>query len=211
MTRAQLVRRVLKPAAFVAAAAPLGLLVADLFGRLTIVADPIRESQLRTGLAALVLLFCSLAVTPLRRWTGIVELATLRRMLGLWAFAYAALHAGLYFVFDQELDPTLIAADVLKHPWVTVGFAAFVLLLPLAATSTEAMIRRLGGARWRALHRLAYVVAILGVLHFLWLVKKDVREPVAYAFVLAVLLGSRLVPRRRPVAAAPLAGGRNAA
>lgn len=201
----------LKPVAFVGAALPLVLLVADLFGRLTIVADPIRESQLRTGLAALVLLFCSLAVTPLRRWTGIGELATLRRMLGLWAFAYAALHAGLYFVFDQELDPALIAADVVKHPWVTVGFAAFVLLLPLAATSTDGMIRRLGGARWRALHRLAYVVAILGVLHFLWLVKKDVREPLVYAAVLAVLLGARLLPRRRPATATPVARERSAA
>jgi sulfoxide reductase heme-binding subunit YedZ len=158
--------------------------------------EPVDTIQRWTGLPALTFLCLSLAVTPLRRVWGLNGLIRLRRPLGLAAYGYAVLHLLSYLVFDQELSPAGIAADIAKHPWVLVGFSAFLLLTPLALTSTEGWIRRLGGRRWQRLHQLVYPAAILAGLHFLWLVKRDVTKPVAYLIVIAVLLGARVLWRR---------------
>lgn len=179
----------LKAATWIVALVPLAVLVREALTD-DLGADPIRRITLRTGEAALRLLLASLAVTPVRRATGWNRVIQLRRLLGLFAFFYVVLHFATY-LFDQELSPGYIVEDVVKHPYVTAGFTAFVLLIPLAATSTKGMIRRLG-RRWQKLHRLVYVAAVLGVLHFLWLVKKDIREPMIYAAVLALLMAFRL-------------------
>ncbi len=172
--------------------------------------DPVEEIQHRTGLATLILLLITLSITPLRRLTGWNPLIRFRRLAGLFAFFYATLHAFSYFVFDQQLDPVAVGEDVVEHPWVLVGFLAFVLLIPLALTSTRGWIRRLGGARWNRLHRLIYPIAILGVLHFYWLVKKDVSEPVTYGAILLVILGSRVVAVRRSGGRTDRADGKRA-
>lgn len=153
--------------------------------------NPVETLSHRTGDWSLRFLLLTLAVTPLRRLTGWNGLQRFRRMLGLFAFFYVSLHFGVYLIFDQFFDLSAILADVVKRPYITVGFAAFVLLIPLAATSTNRMIKRLG-RNWQRLHRLIYPIAILGVLHYLWLVKADLREPLIYAGVLAVLLGYRV-------------------
>jgi sulfoxide reductase heme-binding subunit YedZ len=154
-------------------------------------ANPIEFITRSTGTWTLVGLLVTLSVTPLRRLTGRADLVRYRRMLGLFAFFYACLHFVTYVWLDQFFDPAAIVRDIVKRPFITVGFAAFVLLLPLAATSTHAMMRRLG-RRWQQLHRLIYVIAVLGVTHFLWLVKKDLTEPLIFGAVLALLLALRL-------------------
>lgn len=168
-------------------------------------ANPIEAITRASGDWTLRFLLITLAVTPLRRLTGLHWLVRLRRMLGLFAFAWASSHFLTYLWLDQFFDLASIAKDILKRPFITVGFTAFVLLIPLAATSTHAAIRRLGGRRWQALHRSVYAIAILGVVHFWWLVKKDIREPLVYALILAVLLGVRAwwreLERRRQLAA----------
>jgi sulfoxide reductase heme-binding subunit YedZ len=155
-------------------------------------ANPIEFITHSTGRWTLTFLLVTLAVTPLRRGLGWNWLLRLRRMLGLYAFFYAALHFSTYLVLDQFFDAAAIAKDVLKRPYITVGFTAFVLLIPLAVTSTNGMVRRLGARRWQLLHRLVYAIAVAGVVHWWWLVKADIRLPLAYAAVLAVLLGMRL-------------------
>ena len=185
----------LRTAAWVGMAFPLaflarGVLIGDLGP------EPVDTLQHWTGLPALTFLWLSLAVTPLRRAWQLNGLIRLRRPLGLAAYGYAVLHLLSYLVFDQELSASEIAKDIAKHPWVLVGFSAFLLLTPLAVTSTEGWIRRLGGRNWQRLHRLVYPAAILASLHFLWLVKRDVTKPVAYLLVLALLLGARLLWRR---------------
>lgn len=193
---------VLKLFLWAACLAPLGVLVYDAFtGNLA--AEAVKDIQHRTGLTALIILFVALTVTPVRRLSGWNEVIRLRRPLGLFAFFYAFLHAFSYFVFDQMMNPADIAEDVMKRPWVTVGFTAFVLMVPLAVTSTTGWIRRLG-KRWQQLHRLVYVIAALGVFHFLWLVKRDVSEPVTYGLILAAILASRLVLNRIPTARKPV-------
>ncbi len=182
----------LKAATFVVCLAPLGLLIWRGFtGGLT--ANPIEFITHTTGWWTLAFLMITLAVTPLRRLLDMPWLLRLRRMLGLYAFFYASLHFLTWLVVDQFFDWQAIVKDIAKRPYITVGFSAFLLLLPLAATSTNAMVRRLGAARWQSLHRLVYVIAILGVVHFWWLVKKDIREPALFATILTVLLGTRLV------------------
>ncbi len=182
----------LKAATFVVCLAPLGLLIWRGFtGGLT--ANPIEFITHTTGWWTLAFLMITLAVTPLRRLLDMPWLLRLRRMLGLYAFFYASLHFLTWLVVDQFFDWQAIVKDIAKRPYITVGFSAFFLLLPLAATSTNAMVRRLGAARWQSLHRLVYVIAILGVVHFWWLVKKDIREPALFATILTVLLGTRLV------------------
>lgn len=153
--------------------------------------NPVETVLHRTGDWALRLLLATLAVTPLRRWTGWPWLLQFRRMLGLLAFAYAALHGTTYVVLDRGLLWEDVVADVLERPYVTVGFTALVLMVPLAATSTRAMMRRLG-SHWQRLHRLVYVIGILAVLHFLWSSKLDRLEPLVYAGLLAGLLLARL-------------------
>jgi sulfoxide reductase heme-binding subunit YedZ len=154
-------------------------------------ANPIEFITRSTGTWALVGLMVTLSVTPMRRLTGRAELVRYRRMLGLFTFFYAALHFITYVWLDQFFDPAAIARDIIKRPFITVGFTAFVLLIPLAATSSNAMMRRFGH-RWRQLHRLIYLVALLGVIHYLWLVKKDLTEPLIYGAVLSLLMTLRL-------------------
>lgn len=164
-------------------------------------ANPIEAITHTTGLWALRFLLVSLAITPLRRVSGWNWLITYRRTFGLLAFTYAVLHVFTYVVLDHYFDSAAIVADIRKRPYVTAGAAAFTCLLPLALTSTRGWIRRLG-KRWVTLHRLAYVAAALVVLHYWWLVKADVRAPLVYGAVLAILLLARLVPgiRRRTAA-----------
>ncbi len=171
-------------------------------------ANPVEFVTHSTGWWALTFLCITLAVTPLRRLSGWQALLRLRRMLGLFAFFYAAVHFVTYVWFDQWFALDDILADVWKRPFITVGFAAFLLLVPLAVTSTNRMMRRLG-RRWSQLHRLAYLVLVLGVLHFWWLKqgKNDLAEPLVFAAVAAVLLGSRLLLRWRQRRAA--AGGQS--
>ncbi|MGH8772776.1 MAG: sulfite oxidase heme-binding subunit YedZ [Burkholderiales bacterium] len=194
MLPAQLKPRIvarLKVAVFVACLLPLARLiflgVTDDLG-----ANPIEFITRSTGTWTLAFLLITLSVTPLRRWLNINWLLRLRRMLGLYAFSYGFLHFATYILLDQFFDWQSIVADVMKRPYITVGFPSFVLLIPLAVTSTNAMIRRLGAKRWQQLHRLVYVIAVGGIIHYWWLVKKDVTEPFYYAMVLALLLGARL-------------------
>jgi methionine sulfoxide reductase heme-binding subunit len=190
-------------AVFTLAALPLAVLVHwGVTGSLG--ANPVEAIQRWLGTWVLVLLLATLAITPLRRLTGWAWLLRLRRMLGLYSFFYALLHVVAFVWLDHWFEWPAIVADVVKRPYLTFGFAAFVLMLPLAATSTNAMVRRLGGRQWQRLHRLVYGIAVLGVLHYWFhkLAKNNLAEPAIYAAVLAVLLGARLfhwwVARRRP-------------
>ena len=181
--------KILKAALFVTALVPASLLVAGVFTD-DLGANPIEYITHETGWFALAFLVVSLTITPLRRVTGWHEIIRVRRMLGLFAFFYATLHLLTWFVFDHMLDVTGMLDDVVKRPYITVGMAAFVMMLPLAVTSNALMIRRLG-RRWQMLHRLAYGAAIAAVVHFWWLVKADIREPQRWALALAVLFGIR--------------------
>ena len=186
----------LKALAFCAALIPLARLAAgaawypEWLG-----ANPAEYITRSTGDWTLRFLLLTLAVTPLRKLTGWHTLARFRRMLGLYAFFYGMVHLSSYLTFDHAFDLTEIVKDILKRPFITVGFTTLVLMLPLTVTSTNKMVRRLGAKRWMALHRLVYLIAPLGVTHFWWMVKKDVTEPALYAAVLAVLLGYRLAAR----------------
>lgn len=158
-------------------------------------ADPVAAIEHALGLWALRLLLLTLAVTPLRQLLGRPELLRFRRLLGLWAFAYASLHFIAWLVLDLRGWWSQVFAEIAERPYITVGFAAWLLLLPLAVTSTRGWMRRLG-RNWGRLHRLVYAIAVLAVLHFWWVVKSDVREPLLYAAILALLLGWRIVRRR---------------
>jgi methionine sulfoxide reductase heme-binding subunit len=194
----------LKPLVFLLCLIPFGQLAYNAYtGDLGV--NPIETITRFTGSWALIFLLGSLAVTPLRRLTRWNELIKFRRMLGLFAFSYALAHFSTYLVLDLFFDWAAIGKDILKRPYVTAGFTAFVLMIPLAITSTAAMIRRLG-KRWQQLHRLVYLAAIGGVIHFYWLVKADIRRPAQYGAVLALLLGYRLVVKLRPRIAARFAG-----
>ena len=153
-------------------------------------ANPVETLSHRTGDWSLRFLLLTLAVTPLRRLTGWNWLLKFRRMLGLFAFFYVCLHLGVYLIFDQFFDPSAILEDIAKRPYITVGFAGFLLLIPLAVTSTNGMIKRLG-RNWQRLHRLVYLIGVLGVVHYWWLVKADISEPLLYAGLLTMLLGYR--------------------
>ena len=158
-------------------------------------ANPIEYIIRDLGTWGLTFLLITLAVTPLRQLANRPWLLRLRRMFGLFAFFYVLLHFVAYLWWDQYFDWTAIWKDVLKRPFISIGFAAFLLLIPLAVTSTNKMIKRLGARRWQLLHRLVYAIAILGVLHFWWLAKRDVTQPLIFAVILAVLLGFRLIYR----------------
>jgi sulfoxide reductase heme-binding subunit YedZ len=166
-------------------------------------ANPIEYITRATGWWTLAMLMITLSVTPVRRLLGAPWLLRLRRMFGLFAFFYASLHFTTYVWLDQFFDLKAIVKDVVKRPFITVGFTAFLLLVPLAVTSTNAMVKRLGARRWQWLHRAVYAIATLGVTHYWWLVKKDITEPVAFAIVLAFLLLARALfrwrERSRPV------------
>jgi len=156
-------------------------------------ANPIEKITRTTGYWTLSFLLITLTITPMRRLSGWSWPARLRRMLGLFVFFYGSLHFLTYLVLDQFFDWTSIVNDIVKRPYITVGFAAFILLIPLAITSTNRMMKRLGGKRWRTLHSLIYLIAVGGVVHYWWLVKKDITNPLAFALLLAVLLGIRLI------------------
>ncbi len=194
--RNQQIRWIIKPALFIVALVPLAFLIYRALNN-DLGANPIETINRYTGDWVLRFLLLTLAITPLRRLTGWNGLLRYRRMLGLFAFFYACLHFLSWAWLDQYFVLADIIRDVAKRPYITVGFACFLMLIPLAVTSTSAMIRRLGAKRWQQLHRLVYLIGIGGVVHFLWLVKSDIREPLVYAAILAVLLGSRLWHRRR--------------
>ena len=180
----------MRVAAFAAALIPfVGLIVGFFTDDLT--ANPIEYITNQTGFAALVLLILTLAVTPFRRLTGWNEFIKLRRMLGLFAFFYGTLHLLTWIVLDKFFDVPFMLEDITERPFITIGMTTWLLLLPLAVTSTQGMIRRLG-RRWQKLHRLAYVAAITGVIHFWWKVKADTREPQFWAIVLTALLAFRV-------------------
>ena len=201
MTRLPSQAAVLKLLAHLAAALPLALMLKNTFSN-SLGADPVRTLTLRTGWWGLSFLLLCLAMTPLRKFTGQTGWIRYRRMLGLWAFAFACCHLSIYLVLDLQGHWTQIFTDILKRPYITVGFTAWLLLIPLALTSTQAMMRKLG-RRWRQLHKLIYLIAPLGVLHFLWLVKKDLTEPLIFAAVLTVLLAARLMKNRPKAAGQP--------
>jgi methionine sulfoxide reductase heme-binding subunit len=182
----------LKPAVFAGALAPLAAILWNASHR-NLGANPIAEALNELGLTALVFLMASLACTPLREVLGWTWAIALRRMLGLFAFFYAFLHACTYTILDQGVAWRAIVADVTKRPFIIAGFSAFVLLIPLAATSTAAAVQRLGFPRWKRLHRLAYVAGLLAVVHFFLRVKKDIREPAVYGVLLGALLLARIV------------------
>ncbi len=208
MTSNQAVRWVLKPIVFAAALVPLGLMAWWAYtGNLT--ADPLKEITHETGDWTIRFLCITLAITPLRRVTGWNAAIKFRRMAGLFAFFYGSLHFLIYAVADRfaslvdfpdgivSVDTahrwlSSVLEDITKRPYITVGFTALVLMLPLAITSTTGWIRRLGGKRWNTLHKLVYVTAVLGVVHYWWLVKADIRRPEMYAAIVAVLLGFRM-------------------
>ncbi|HWO88501.1 MAG TPA: protein-methionine-sulfoxide reductase heme-binding subunit MsrQ [Gemmatimonadales bacterium] len=182
--------KLLKPAAFLLCAVPLLLMARDLLtGNLP--AEPVKDLTHRTGFWGLFLITTTLAVTPLRRLTGWNAVQKLRRMIGLWGFAYIAVHFLIYLVLDQFFALDLIVEDVTKRPYITVGFTGFVMLIPLAITSTSGWVRRLG-RRWTTLHALIYPIALAGVVHFFWSVKADTLVPTRFAVVLAALLGFRI-------------------
>lgn len=182
------VRR-LKPFVFALGAAPFAWLVfRAATGRLSV--NPIEDLTLTTGIWALRFLLITLAVTPVRRLTGWNPVIQFRRMFGLFAFFYAFLHLLIYVVLDQGLAVQYVVADILKRPYITAGMVAFVLMVPLAVTSTRGMIRRLG-RRWQTLHRIIYISAAAACLHYIWKVKVVIGSPVYYTAILAALLGFR--------------------
>lgn len=191
MTQSQWARRVIKPAVFLACLVPLGQLVYGAFwGDLG--ANPVETITNTTGIWTLRLLVVTLAITPLRWLTKWNPIILFRRMLGLFAFFYGFQHFMTYFILDRSLMFDELWEDVMKRPYITMGFSAFVLLIPLALTSTQGWIRRLGGYRWNMLHRLIYVSAILAVIHYWWKVKLDTTNPRYYALIVAALLGMRI-------------------
>ena len=204
MSRKNFVRWVLKPLVFLACLGPLGYLI---WGALTdnLTANPISEITHETGTWILRFLVITLSITPLRRLTGWHDAITFRRMLGLFAFFYGVLHFTTYLWLDQFFDLSSIAKDVWMRPFITVGFAAFVSILPLALTSTAGWIRRLGGKNWQRLHRLIYVSAVCGVVHYWWLVKADVQRPQRYGVIIGLLLAYRVIVAYRRRAPKPVA------
>ena len=183
----------LKPIVFLACLVPLGRTGVEGASTPLLGANPIQVITWSTGTWTLVFLMLTLSITPLRKLTKQYWLIQYRRMLGLFAFFYGCLHFTTYIWLDQFFDLHSIAKDVVKRPFITVGFTAFVLMIPLALTSTQRSIRWLGQALAVALHRLIYVTAIAGVVHYIWLVKKDIRKPVIYAIILGILLLYRMV------------------
>lgn len=192
-------RLVYKPAVFVGGLVPLAWMACALFGWLGFSAgvDPVKFLELENGKTALNLIILTLMITPVRQLAGLPHLVRLRRMIGLFAFFYAVLHFTVYVVLDLDLNWRMVGAEIAKRPYITVGFTALMLLVPLAVTSTNRMMRRLG-RRWSRLHRLIYLIVLLGVWHFYWQEKIDVREPLLYAALVALLLGYRLVRAKFP-------------
>jgi sulfoxide reductase heme-binding subunit YedZ len=191
-----------KPLIWVLCLAPLAYL-AWLFLKNQLGANPIERIEHFTGDWTIRLLIATLAITPLRKLLHLPDLIRFRRLIGLFAFFYACLHFTAYLWLDQFFDLSAILKDIAKRPYITAGFTGFVLLIPLAVTSTNSWIRRLGGKRWQKLHRLVYISAIAGVIHYYWLVKSDIRLPVLYGALVGLELGYRFLVRKRTVKSAP--------
>lgn len=189
----------LKIVLWLGALAPAAWLLWGMFGGGSLGANPIEALTHVTGMTALVLVMITLAVTPVRRLTGWNPVIKLRRPLGLFALVYALVHFSIWFVFDMVFNVQWMIEDIAERPFITVGFTAFVLMIPLAITSTKGWIRRLG-KRWAKLHRLIYVVGVLGVVHYYWFVKADTRLPILFGVIVALLLLAR-IPRLRRFAA----------
>ena len=191
MTRNQKIKWIAMPAIFLALLTPFFILAFDAFtGGLSV--NPIEDILHRTGKWGLRILLLTLTITPLRRLVGWNVLMRFRRMVGLFSFFYLVLHFSIYLSLDRFFSLSEILEDVSTRPFITVGFASLLLLVPLAVTSTNKMIKRLGGKRWTRLHRLVYPAAIGGVIHYVWAVKLDAREPTIYAIALAILLALRI-------------------
>ncbi|MGA8150248.1 MAG: protein-methionine-sulfoxide reductase heme-binding subunit MsrQ [Terriglobales bacterium] len=184
--------RWLKPVVFLACLGPLARLGWKAYHQ-ALGANPIEVITHSTGDWTLIFLLVTLAITPLRKLSGQLWLIRFRRMFGLFAFFYVVLHFLTYIWLDKFFDVHTMLADIAKRRFITVGFTGFVLLIPLAITSTTGWIRRLGGKRWQTLHRLIYISALAGVIHYWWLVKADIHKPLEYAAVLAMLLGYRMI------------------
>ena len=182
---------------FVNSLIPLVLLLWDLY-RKRVGPNPLDFATKTTGMLTLIFLSLTVAVTPLRKIFGVNSLIKLRRMLGLFAFFYGSLHLLTYVWFDRQFHLLSVGQDVVKRPFILVGMTAFVLMIPLAITSTNRMVKRLGGKRWAKLHRLVYLAAIAGVIHFWMLVKSDTRLPLTFAFILFFLLAYRLFTKYAP-------------
>ena len=197
MTQTQWRRRVFKPVVFLACLAPLSLLLYD-FYRDELGANPVETITNTTGIWTLRFIVITIAITPLRWVTGLNQLINYRRAVGLFAFFYGSLHFLTYFILDHQLQFEGLWDDVVKRPYITAGFTAFVLMIPLAITSTTGWIRRMGGKRWNLLHRLVYITALAAVLHYFWKVKLDATYPIYYGIGVAILLGIRLWRNYRP-------------
>jgi sulfoxide reductase heme-binding subunit YedZ len=182
---------------FVNSAIPLALLLWSLYRR-QVGPNPLEFATRTTGMLTLVFLSLTVSITPLRRIFGINSLGKFRRMLGLFAFFYGTLHLLTYIWFDRLFNFVSVAGDVVQRPFILVGMTAFMLMVPLAITSTNKMVRRLGGKRWARLHRLVYLASIAGVVHFWMLVKSDIRLPLTFAFIILFLLGYRLLLKYFP-------------
>ena len=189
--------RFAKVVLFINALVPLTLLLWDVWQK-RVGANPLEFVTRTTGMLTLVFLTISLAVTPVRKVTGANWLVKFRRMLGLFAFFYGFLHLMTYVSFDRFFNLKSIPADVLKRPFIAIGMTAFVLMIPLAITSTNKMVKCLGGKRWNRLHKIVYLAGVAGVIHYWMLVKANKQLPLTFAFILAVLLGYRLLIRFAP-------------
>jgi sulfoxide reductase heme-binding subunit YedZ len=187
------IRFLWKPVLFLLCLAPLGYLILSIFeiGALRLGPNPVEAIQDTLGIWTLRFILLTLAISPLRWISGKNWILQFRRMIGLFAFSYAGLHFLNYLVLDQTLNFAEIFEDILERPYITIGFSAFVMLIPLAVTSTNGWRRRLAG-KWQKLHRLVYIIGILACWHFFWQVKKDIREPMIYIFILTLLLGMRV-------------------
>jgi methionine sulfoxide reductase heme-binding subunit len=190
-------RWVFKPIVWILCLAPLGFLIYDGFTD-NLTANPIEKITNETGIWTLRLIVATIAITPLRWVTGLNQLVNYRRLIGLFAFFYGSIHFSIYLVTTffiegfSNFDASGLGADLIKRPYITAGFTAFVLMIPLAVTSTAGWIRRMGGRKWNLLHRLIYITALAAVLHYFWKVKLDATYPVYYGIGVATLLGFRL-------------------
>ena len=189
--------KTLKPMLFIFSTLPACYLVYSAFMD-KLGANPIEELLHETGFWTITFLFLTLSISPLRKLTGWNKVIQFRRMVGLFSFFYAFLHFGVYLGLDSFFEWPEIVEDLSKRPYITIGFSAFVLLVPLALTSTKGWIRRLG-KKWQKLHRLVYLIAVLGVIHFWWLVKKDITEPLIFAVILLILFALRLIRIKKVV------------